>query len=57
MDKRMWMVRSSSGQYFNEFQEKNFVALGWSELGEVQAQLKVPGSNLFGPRTSFTVVR
>jgi len=32
----MWMVRSSSGQYFNEFQEKNFVALGWSELGEVQ---------------------
>lgn len=35
MNKRMWMVRSSSGQYFNEFQEKNFVALGWSELGPV----------------------
>jgi restriction system protein len=33
--KRMWMVRSDAGKYFNEFQEKSCVAIGWQDLGDV----------------------
>lgn len=36
MTKRMWMVRSDSGRFYNDFQESGYVAIGWSEIDEVK---------------------
>ena len=36
MKNRMWMVRAGEGAYlFDNFKEKNYVAIGWNELGDI----------------------
>ena len=35
-DETMWMVRAGEGAYlFDEFQDKNIVAIGWNETGDL----------------------
>lgn len=36
MIKRMWMVRSDAGRFYNDFQESEYVAIGWSDIDEVK---------------------
>ena len=36
MSKRMWMVRSDAGRFFNDFQESSTVAIGWMDVGDVK---------------------
>ena len=34
-NKNMWMVRSEGGDLFEEFKNKNVVALGWNDMGDL----------------------
>lgn len=37
MSNQMWMVRAGEkSRFFDDFQEKNIVAIGWSELGDLE---------------------
>lgn len=44
MSTNLWMVRAGEGGYlFDEFKEKNIIAIGWNSIGNISKQIDLDG--------------